>query len=206
MQPSAIGATDRPLPPSGRRRSRSEPSPPMAYRRRAAGAGRSQRARFAGFAAAVFAFIIDPATRRFLLLTSPAKRARPGWEVVNGGVERGRDPHAALLREVAEEAGPAVQLQVLGTVHAWSYRYDDHVTHLLWTAFVASYLGGEVVPGDEMAGSEVRWASLDEIGRWRRRTRGSIPPGAWLFERALQCFDLWSSIDTDELAGWETGA
>ena len=30
--------------------------------------------RFAGFAAAVLVFIIDPSTRRFLLLSSPAKR------------------------------------------------------------------------------------------------------------------------------------
>ena len=32
--------------------------------------------RFAGFAAAVLVFIIDPSTRRFLLLSSPAKRGR----------------------------------------------------------------------------------------------------------------------------------
>jgi hypothetical protein len=38
--------------------------------------------RFAGFAAAVLVFIVDPLTRRFLLLSSPAKRLRPGWEAV----------------------------------------------------------------------------------------------------------------------------
>ena len=52
---------------------------------------------------------------------------------------------------------------VLGSVHTWSYRYDDSVTHMLSLAFVASYDGGEVVPGDDMAGSEVRWASLEEV-------------------------------------------
>jgi 8-oxo-dGTP pyrophosphatase MutT (NUDIX family) len=160
---------------------------------------------FAGFAAAVLVFIIDPATRRFLLLTSPAKRAMPGWEIVNGGVDAGETWQAALVREVAEEAGPDVRLQVHGTVHAWSYRYDDRVTHLLSTAFVASYLGGEVAPGHEMAGSEVRWASLEEIEALAASDTGLIPPGAWLFERALQCFDLWSSIDTGALTGWETG-
>jgi 8-oxo-dGTP pyrophosphatase MutT (NUDIX family) len=161
--------------------------------------------RFAGFAAAVFAFIIDPTTRHFLLLRSPAKRTMPGWEVVNGGVDAGETLQAALIREVAEEAGPAVRLQVHGTVHAWSYRYDDRVTHLLSTAFVASYLGGEVVPGDEMAGSTARWASLEEIEELAASDTGLIPPGAWLFERALQCFDLWTSIDTADLTGWETG-
>jgi 8-oxo-dGTP pyrophosphatase MutT (NUDIX family) len=161
--------------------------------------------RFAGFAAAVGVFIVDPSTRRFLLLGCPPKRPRPGWEVVNGGLEAGETLLAGLAREVAEEAGPAVRVRVLGTVHAWTWRYDDHVTHLHFTTFVASYLGGEVVPGEEMAGSGVRWASLDEVLELAASDTGLFPGEAWLFERALQCFDLWSSVDTDELAGWETG-
>ena len=162
--------------------------------------------RFAGFAAAVLVFIVDPATRRFLLLSSPAKRGRPGWEIVNGGVEAGESLLAAVHREVAEEAGPDVQLQVLGTVHAWTWQYDEQVTHLMSTAFVASYLGGEVMPGDDMAGSEVRWASLEEVQELAASGTGLIPGGLWPFERALQCFDLWSSVDTDALPGWESGA
>ena len=161
--------------------------------------------RFAGFAGAVLVFIVDPTTRRFLLLSSPAKRRRPGWEIVNGGVEAGETLMAALHREVAEEAGPDVRLHVHGTVHAWTWRYDDQVTHLMSTAFVASYLGGDVVPGDDMAGSEVRWASLEEVEQLATET-GLIPDGVWLFERALQCLDLWSSIDPAELPGWEDGA
>ena len=145
--------------------------------------------RFAGFAAAVLVFVIDPSTRRFLLLSSPAKRGRPGWEIVNGGLEGGESVLAGVRREVAEEAGPDVALRVLGTVHSWTYRYDDAVTHMLSLAFVASYEGGDVVPGDDMAGSTVWWASLDEI---RSLPSSSlIPEDLWLFERALDCFDLW---------------
>lgn len=144
--------------------------------------------RFAGFAAAVLVFIIDPSTRRFLLLSSPSKRGRPGWEIVNGGLEAGESPLEGVRREVAEEAGADVRLRVLGSVHTWAYRYDDSVTHMLSLAFVAAYEGGEVVPGDDMAGSSVRWASLDEI---RSLSGGLIPEDVWIFERALQCFDLW---------------
>jgi 8-oxo-dGTP pyrophosphatase MutT (NUDIX family) len=161
--------------------------------------------RFPGFATAVFAFIVDPATRRFLLLSSPAKRARPGWEVIGGGLEEGETLLAGLAREVAEEVGPDVRLRVLGTVHAWSFRYDDRVTHLTSTAFVASYLGGEVVPCDDMAGSAVRWAGLEEIRELAASDTRLIPGPAWLFERALQCFDLWSAHDPADLPGWETG-
>ena len=143
--------------------------------------------RFAGFAAAVLVFIVDPSTRRFLLLSSPAKRGRPGWEIVNGGLEAGETPLDGVRREVAEEAGPDVRIRVLGSVHTWSYRYDDSVTHMLSLAFVASYLGGDVVPGDDMAGSDVRWASLDEV----RSLPALIPEDVWLFERAHSLFDLW---------------
>ena len=146
--------------------------------------------RFAGFAAAVLVFIVDPATRRFLLLSSPAKRGRPGWEIVNGGLEAGESLLEGVRREVAEEAGPDVAIRVLGSVHSWTWRYDDAVTHMLSLAFVASYLGGEVVPGDDMAGSTVRWASLEEI-REIREVGGLIPEDVWIFERARALFDLW---------------
>lgn len=148
--------------------------------------------RFAGFAAAVLVFIIDPPTRRFLLLSSPTKRGRPGWEVVNGALEAGETLLEGVAREVAEEAGPAVQLDVVGTVHAWTYHYDDGVPHMLSVAFVATYLGGEVVPGDDMAGCDARWATLDEIRQLAADDRvGLIPEEAWLFERALDDLDRW---------------
>lgn len=146
--------------------------------------------RFAGFAAAVLVFIVDPATRRFLLLSSPAKRARPGWEVVNGGLEGGETLLEGVAREVAEEAGPDVRLDIVGTVHAWTYRYDDAIPHMISVAYAAVHLGGEVVPGDDMAGSEVRWASLDEVrGIALDERTGLIPEEAWLFERALELVD-----------------
>ena len=143
--------------------------------------------RFAGFAAAVLVFIIDPSTRRFLLLSSPAKRGRDGWEIVNGGLEAGETVLEGVRREVAEEAGPDVRIRVLGAVHSWTYRYDDSVTHMLSLAFVAAYDGGAVVPGDDMAGCEVKWATLEEV----RSLPSLIPEDVWLFERALSLFDLW---------------
>lgn len=147
--------------------------------------------RFAGFAAAVLVFIVDPETRRFLLLSSPAKRARPGWEIVNGGLEAGETLLEGVAREVGEEAGPEVEIEVLGTVHAWTYHYDASIPHLLSVAFVATYRSGDVVPGDDMSGSAVRWATIEEIRELAADPdTGLIPEQAWLFERALQCLDL----------------
>ena len=147
--------------------------------------------RFAGFAAAVLVFIIDPSTRRFLLLSSPPKRGRPGWEIVNGGLDAGESVLEGVRREVAEEAGPEVALRVLGSVHSWTYRYDSSVTHMLSLAFVGAYEGGDVVPGDDMTGSMVWWASLDEVRSLAAAGDGLIPEDVWVFERALSLFDLW---------------
>jgi 8-oxo-dGTP pyrophosphatase MutT (NUDIX family) len=147
--------------------------------------------RFAGFAAAVLVFIVDPASRELLLLSSPAKRGRPGWEIVNGGLEAGESLLDGVRREVAEEAGPDVSLAVLGSVHSWTWRYDSSIEHMLSLAFVASYLGGPVVPGDDMAGSIVRWASLEEIRSMATAGEALIPEDVWMFERALELFDLW---------------
>lgn len=135
---------------------------------------------------------MDPTTRRFLLLSSPAKRKRAGWEIVNGGLEAGETLLDGALREVAEEAGPDVRIDVVGTVHAWTYRYDDAVPHMLSVAFAATYLGGDVVAGDDMRGCEVRWATLDEV-REVAEDDGTalIPEEAWLFERALDLIDRW---------------
>lgn len=153
--------------------------------------------RFPGFAAAVLVFIVDPTTRRFLLMSSPPKRRREGWEIVNGGLERDETLLDGVCREVAEEAGPGVRIRVLGTVHGWTFRYDDNVTHMLSIAYVASYLGGAVVPGDDMAGCEVRWATLEEIEQDAAAGVWFIPEEVWVFRRALDCFDLWSGHAAD---------
>ena len=147
--------------------------------------------RFAGFAAAVLVFIIDPSSRRVLLLKAPGRDR--GWEIVNGGLEAGETLLDGVAREVAEEAGPSVAISVLGTVHAMTWHYDDEIPHMISTFWVASYLGGDVEPGDDMAGSEVRWATLDEVRAASAAGEALVPGELWLFERAFERFDAWSS-------------
>ena len=75
---------------------------------------------------------------------------------------------------------------------------------MISTFFVASYLGGEVIPGDDMAGCEVRWATLDDVNDLAAAGTALVPNEVWLFERALQCFDLWwpQDVDVDSNAGF----
>ena len=119
---------------------------------------------FACFPAAILAFIVDD-DDRVLLLSSPFRRG--GWQVVPGAIEEGESPMAALLREVAEEAGPAVSIRPVASVHTQLHRFDAAVPAMLSIAYVATYLGGEVLPGSDMATSNVRWVTVagDRAGR-----------------------------------------
>jgi hypothetical protein len=39
----------------------------------------------------------------------------------------------------------------VGSVHTWLHRFDAAVPAMLSIAYVATYLGGEVLPGSDMA-------------------------------------------------------
>jgi NAD+ diphosphatase len=119
--------------------------------------------RFACTPAAVLGFIVDE-RERLLLLSCPDKRNAPGrWEVVNGALEAGETLLEGVLREVHEEAGERIRVRPLGVIHAYTFRYDESISHMLGVCFLLAYEGGDVIPGDDMEGSEVRWVSLEEV-------------------------------------------
>lgn len=147
--------------------------------------------RFATFAAAVLVLVVDPATDRFLLFEAPGKRGRPGWEVVNGAVERDETLLEAVHREVLEEAG-AIRVEVLGPVHAESWRYDVQVPNMISVAFAAVLRSGDVSPGDDVAGCAHRWASLDDVRALLAAGEAAIPGDVAPFERALDEVRRWT--------------
>jgi hypothetical protein len=78
----------------------------------------------------------------------------------------------------------------LGPVHIQNFHYDQQVRYMLSLSFVAAYEGGEVVPGDDMRGSEAGWFDLATVEDasfpiWFRRDL------RWLFRRALALYRLW---------------
>ena len=116
---------------------------------------------------------------------------RPGkWEVVNGALDGGETILEGVLREVREEAGPAIRVRPLGTLHAYTFRYDDDVQYMISIAYLLAYEGGEVLAGDDMAGSEIQWMSLAEL---ESGEVDIIVPQAqpWLFRRAVDLYRLW---------------
>jgi glycosyltransferase involved in cell wall biosynthesis/ADP-ribose pyrophosphatase YjhB (NUDIX family) len=141
---------------------------------------------FATVPAALLVFVIND-QEEFLLLRHPQ---RPGWEVVNGALEANETLADGALRELCEEAGPAVEVRLLGPVHIQSFHYDQQVRYMLSLSFVAAYEGGEVVPGDDMTGSDAGWFDLETVEAPSFPI--VVPPDLrWLFRRALTLYRLW---------------
>ncbi len=138
------------------------------------------------------AVVVPIVTRReeLLLLESPR---RPGWwEPVNGAVDARETLLDAALREVREEVGPDLRVRPLGVVHASTFAYDAQVTHMISVTYLMAYEGGVPQPDDDMRGSRLQWATLDEIEAQALRM---VPPldQAWLRRRTLELFRLWKS-------------
>lgn len=156
-----------------------------------------QGRRFACAPAAVLVFIVDDA-ERILLLAHPSNDG--AWEVVNGAVEAGESVLEAALRETREEAGP-IDVRPLGTIHAYTYRFDDRVPTMTSIAYLLAFEGGEIRPGDDMDGSAHRWWTLDEIVG--ERPRLVVPRRVWLFERAIELSRLWRARPLEALGDRE---
>jgi 8-oxo-dGTP pyrophosphatase MutT (NUDIX family) len=149
----------------------------------AASGGRS----FATFPAAVVVPIVN---RREALLLLESPRRRGCWEPVNGAVDEGETLLEAALREVREEAGPDLRVRPLGVVHASTFAYDASVRRMISVVYLMAHEVGAALPGDDMRGSRVRWATLSAIESDGLRL---LPPldQAWLRQRTIDLFRLW---------------
>jgi 8-oxo-dGTP pyrophosphatase MutT (NUDIX family) len=142
---------------------------------------------FATFPAAVVVPIVN---RREELLLFESPRRLGSWEPVNGAVDGGETLLEAALREVREEAGPDLRVRPLGVVHASTFAYDASVRCMISVVYLMAHAGGAAVPGDDMRGSRVRWATLSAIESDGLRL---LPPldQVWLRQRTIELFRLW---------------
>ena len=152
---------------------------------------------FATSPAAVVVPVVN-AREQLLLLEHP--RRSGWWEPVNGAVEAGETLLGAALREVREEAGADVRVRPLGVVHAATFAYDAVVERVIGVTYLMAHEGGEPIPGDDMRGSRVTWATCDEI---ESRALRLVPPldQAWLRRRTIELFRLWARAPDVPLQG-----
>lgn len=135
--------------------------------------------RFLGGVAAV---IWSPQLRRYLLLRRASdKDFAPGvWEPVTGRLEQGEGFQQALQREVLEEVGATVQVDmILGTTHFYRGECSPQ-TELIGVVFLCSLDDPDSVRLSAEH-SEHRWADLVEA---KRLLTASDPSTQW-FRRVL---------------------
>ena len=151
--------------------------------------------KFAASVAAVLAYVINE-DEKFLLLKHPK---RDGWEVVNGALDAGETVLDGVLRETREEAGPKIEVEPLGTIHSYTFTYDDNVQFLISIAYLLIYKDGEVIPGSDMTGSEVGWFSVEEI---ESGSINMVVPREYfdyMFRRGRDLYRLWKDQERVEL-------
>ena len=132
------------------------------------------------FIGGVAALIWSPATDRYLLLKRSEGKdfARGIWECVTGRLEQGEGFEDALLREVQEEVGVAVEIEYfLGTTHFYrgEQKPENELVGIVCCCSVEDPQGIRL--GEEH--SEYRWLSAREVDelldgsdastRWIRR-------------------------------------
>jgi hypothetical protein len=60
---------------------------------------------------------------------------------------------------------------------------------MLGTYYLFAYQGGEIRPGDDMAGSAYRWWSLAELDD--EKPVCHVTAKRWMLERAIELYRLW---------------
>jgi 8-oxo-dGTP pyrophosphatase MutT (NUDIX family) len=145
------------------------------------------RRRFACSPVAILVFIVNE-KEEVLLLAHPKRGG--SREVVNGALEARETVVEGALRETREEAGEEVQVRPLGTVHIWTFHYDEKVQYMLSVGYLMAYEGGRIQPGDDMAGSRYKWWGFDDLAD--EKVKLLVPSdGKWLLERAVELHRMW---------------
>ncbi|MBI3329907.1 MAG: NUDIX domain-containing protein [Nitrospinae bacterium] len=96
---------------------------------------------------------------RLLMVRRASRRGRGNWQVPGGFIEPDETIEAAVVREVAEEAG--VQAEVVGVLGIRS-RYDPANGNSMYVILLLRPISGEPTPdGQEV--DQARYFTLEEI-------------------------------------------
>jgi len=96
---------------------------------------------------------------RLLMVRRASRRGRGNWQIPGGFMEPDETIEAAVVREVAEEAG--VQAEVIGIL-GMRNRYDPENGNSMYVVLLLRPLSGEPTP-DGLEVDQARYFTLEEI-------------------------------------------
>ena len=141
---------------------------------------------FATIPAALVAVIVRE-DECILMLSSPKRPDQ--WQPISGAYDGDETLLEGLLREIREEAGDEIRVRPLCAIHACTFRYGEILRYMMSVSYLLAYEGGDVFPGDDMAGSQVRWISVDDIEQGTYTV--IIPPEQlWIYRRAVDLYRM----------------
>jgi ADP-ribose pyrophosphatase YjhB (NUDIX family) len=118
---------------------------------------------------AAYALVRDADARILLCRISPSVVAGEVWTLPGGGLEFGEPPDAAVLRELAEEAGYAGEIVALADVFSRTFpdTEDGGRLHAIRILYRVRITGGQL--RDEVDGTTdtCRWFTLRDAGALR---------------------------------------
>ncbi len=116
---------------------------------------------------------------------------RPGWATLAGKLKLGEDVDEGLLREIGEEIGPDVRVELEKTVdaHTWDLPEGRYVSIFK----LVRYLGGQIELGSDMADAEWAWIAACDVPLLPI----SVPQQAWIVAWALQLAALLRNERTE---------
>ncbi len=105
---------------------------------------------------------------------------RPGWVTLAGKLKDGEDVDDGLRREIAEEIGGQVRVELVRTVDAHSWDLPDGRYVSIFK--LIRYLGGPIEIGSDMAEAQWAWIPGDEV----LGLPITVPQQSWIVEWALE--------------------
>ncbi len=83
------------------------------------------------------------------------------YDIPGGFLDADEDPVEGVKREVKEELGLVIDVSLDDLIQMVPHPYGDGGDWVLAIGFIAGYLGGDPVPGDDVA--DYRWVTADEV-------------------------------------------
>jgi 8-oxo-dGTP diphosphatase len=128
---------------------------------------------------AAYAVCLDAG--RLLLARFVGRHGDRHWMLPGGWIEHGEDPYHAVVREVAEETGYDVEVELLG-IHSARHTYprgrwavaDHHTVRVMYTARI---VGGEL--RNEVSGSTdlAAWIPIDRLDELAAKRANLVDAG-----------------------------